>query len=159
MLSKISNRKNVLIYGAGEAGRQLVFSLKNNTEFKVIGFLDDNKDLHQKVFSGKIVYSSSNLEKLIVSKNINLVFLAIPSIGRIKRNLIIKKLNKYKLTVKTLPSISQIIDGRVTVSDIKDLNIDDLLNRDQVKPDIKLLIKNIKKKNCARNWCRGFYWF
>ena len=146
MLSKISNRKNVLIYGAGEAGRQLVFSLKNNTEFKVIGFLDDNKDLHQKVFSGKIVYSSSNLEKLIVSKNINLVFLAIPSIGRIKRNLIIKKLNKYKLTVKTLPSISQIIDGRVTVSDIKDLNIDDLLNRDQVKPDIKLLIKNIKKK-------------
>ena len=146
MLSKISNRKNVLIYGAGEAGRQLVFSLKNNTEFKVIGFLDDNKDLHQKVFSGKIVYSSSNLEKKIVSKNINLVFLAIPSIGRIKRNLIIKKLNKYKLTVKTLPSISQIIDGRVTVSDIKDLNIDDLLNRDQVKPDIKLLIKNIKKK-------------
>ena len=91
MLSKISNRKNVLIYGAGEAGRQLVFSLKNNTEFKVIGFLDDNKDLHQKVFSGKIVYSSSNLEKLIVSKNINLVFLAIPSIGRIK-DLIIKKL-------------------------------------------------------------------
>ena len=69
-----------------------------------------------------------------------------PSIGRHKRNQIIKKLSKYKLIVKTLPSISEIIDGRVTISDIKDLNIDDLLNREQVKPDRKLLNKNIKNK-------------
>ena len=69
-----------------------------------------------------------------------------PSIGRHKRNQIIKKLSKYKLIVKTLPSISEIIDGRVTISDIKDLNIDDLFNREQVKPDRKLLNKNIKNK-------------
>ena len=69
-----------------------------------------------------------------------------PSIERHKRNKIIKKLNKYKLVVKTLPSISEIIDGRVTVSDIKDLNIDDLLNREEVEPDINLLNKNIMNK-------------
>ena len=69
-----------------------------------------------------------------------------PSISRNKKSKIIKKLNKYKLIVKTLPSISQIIDGRVTVSDIKDFNTEDLLNRDQVKPDMKLLNKNINKK-------------
>ena len=69
-----------------------------------------------------------------------------PSIERHKRNQIIKKLNKYKLVVKTLPSISEIIDGRVTVSDIKDLNIDDLLNREEVEPDINLLNKNIMNK-------------
>ena len=69
-----------------------------------------------------------------------------PSISRRKRNQIVKKLSKLKIIVKTLPSISEIIDGRVTVSDIKDINIDDLLNRQQVKPDIKLLKKNISKK-------------
>ncbi len=59
---------------------------------------------------------------------------------------LLKKLNKFKLIVKTLPSISEIIDGRVTISDIKDLNIDDLLNREKVEPDILLLNKNINKK-------------
>ena len=69
------------------------------------------------------------------------MFLALPTIDRNKRNKIIEKLNQYKIIVKTLPTISEIVDGRITVSDIKDLNIDDLLNREQVKPDIKLLNK------------------
>ena len=63
---------------------------------------------------------------------------------------IIEKLNKHKLIVKTLPSISEIVDGRITISDIKDLNIDDLLNRKQVKPDLNLLTKNISSKK--RRW-------
>ena len=140
------NKKNVLVYGAGEAGRQLVMSLKNNTEFKVIGILDDNKKLENTRLMGKKIFFSSNLKKLIIKKNVSLIFLAIPSLKRSRRNQIIKKLNKFKLIVKTLPSISEIIDGRVAISDIKDVNIDDLLNRDQVKPDINLLNKNIKKK-------------
>lgn len=146
MSFKYSNKKKIFIYGAGEAGRQLVISLKKNTEYKVLGFIDDNKKLHKKFFLHLPIYSSSNLKKLISSKNVNLVFLAMPSIGRHKRNKIIKKLNKYRLIVKTLPSISEIIDGRVTISDIKDINIDDLLNRKEVKPDINLLNKNIMNK-------------
>ena len=76
MIVKFSKKKNVLVYGAGEAGRQLVNSLENNTEFKVVGFLDDNKKLYKKVLLDKIVYTSSDLKKLIVSKNVSLVFLA-----------------------------------------------------------------------------------
>ncbi len=146
MAFKSSKKKNIFVYGAGEAGRQLVISLKKNTEFKVVGFIDDNKKLQKKFFLGHPIYSSLNLKRLIISKDVSLVFLAMPSIGRNKRNQIIKKLNNYKLIVKTLPSISEIIDGRVTISDIKDLNIDDLLNREQVEPDINLLNKNIKNK-------------
>ena len=146
MATKISNKKNVFIYGAGEAGRQLVNSLENNQEFNVVGFLDDNKDLQNQVLLGQKIYPPNNLEKLIQDKDVCLIFLAIPSIGRNKRNEIIKKLNKFKLIVKTLPSISEIVDGRVTISDIKDLNIDDLLDRDQVDPYLKLLKKNIFKK-------------
>ncbi len=144
--SKPSNKKNVLIYGAGDAGRQLVIALENNPEFRVIGFLDDNEQLHRQVLLGKTVYSPIKLEKLIQTKDINLVFLALPSISRGKRNQIIKNLNKYHLVVQTLPSISEIVDGRITLSNIKDLDINDLLNREEVKPDIELLNKNINSK-------------
>ncbi len=145
-VKKSSNKQNVLVYGAGEAGRQLVISLENSPKFKVVGFLDDNKLLHRQVLFGQTVYSPSKLEKLIQTKDINLVFLALPSIGRRKRNQIIENLNHFKLNVKTLPSVSEIVDGKVTLSDIKDLNINDLLNRDEVIPDIKLLNKNINSK-------------
>ena len=146
---KTYNKKNILVYGAGEAGSQLINSLKNNPKFKVAGVLDDNKSLENKVLLGHRIYSLSNLEKLSKIKNISLVFLAIPSLARKRRDQIIKKISEQKLIVKTLPSISEIVDGRVTISDIKDLNIDDLLNRDQVKPNSKLLNKNIKKKIVA----------
>ena len=146
MRVRYPKKKNILIYGAGEAGRQLVTSLENNSEFKVIGFLDDNEKLQEKVLLGQTIYSLPDLKKLLITKEVSLVFLAMPSIARNKRNQIIKKLNQYKLAVKTLPSISEIIDGRVTVSDIKDFTIEDLLNREQVQPNLELLSQNIKSK-------------
>ncbi|MDB4154452.1 polysaccharide biosynthesis protein [Candidatus Pelagibacter sp.] len=143
---KYKNKNNVLIYGAGSAGRQLSTSLENNPEMKVIGFLDDNQEFHRQVVLGLTVYNPLKIDKLIVKKNINLVLLALPSINRIKRNQIIDSLNKYKVTVKTLPSIQDIVDGKISVSDIKDLTIEDLLSREQVQPNLKLLSKNIKSK-------------
>jgi FlaA1/EpsC-like NDP-sugar epimerase len=139
-------KKNILIYGAGQAGGQLCISLENSIEFNVIGFVDDNQQLHKQYLYGKNIYSPVRLDNLIVNKNISIIFLAIPGISRIKRNNIIKNLNRLKVKVQTLPSISEIVDGRITLSDIKDLNIEDLLNRDEVKPDIELLNKNINSK-------------
>ncbi len=144
---KSLNKKNVLIYGAGEAGRQLVIALENSPEFKVAGFLDDDSQLHRQVLMGQTIYSPKNLNKLIQNNEISLVFLALPTISRAKRNKIIENLNKFKLSVKTLPSISEIVDDRITISDIKDLNIEDLLNRDEVRSDLKLLNKNINSKS------------
>ena len=143
---KFFDKKKVLIYGAGDAGRQLLTALENSSEFKVIGLLDDDSQLNRQILLGQTIYSPSNLERLVKTKNISIVFLALPTIDRVKRNQIIENLNKYKLIVKTLPSISEIVDGRITISDIKDLNIDDLLDREQVEPDNKLLNKNINSK-------------
>ena len=140
------NKKKVLIYGAGSAGRQLLSSLENNPEMKVIGFLDDNKQFHNQSILGQIVYDPLKIYKIINLKNIDLVLLALPSISRIKRNQIIDILNKYKVTVKTLPSFQDIVDGKISVSDIKDLSIEDLLNREQVQPNLELLNKNINSK-------------
>ena len=147
-VNKLSNnkKKNVLIYGAGEAGRQLVDALENHLEFRVVGFLDDNKLLHRQVLLGQTIYNPLSLNQLLKNKDINFVFLALPEVGRNRRNEIIENLNQYHLTVKTLPSVSEIVDGRVTLSDIKDFNINDLLNREEVKPDINLLKKNITSK-------------
>ena len=110
---------------------------------------DNNKETGKEYMQALLfqtIDSLNNLEKLIESKDINLVFLALPLISRNKRNQIIDDLNKYKVIVKTLPSISEIVDGRITLSDIKDLNVDDLLNREEIKPDIELLNKNINSK-------------
>ena len=139
-------KKNVLIYGAGSAGRQLYVSLENNPEMKVVGFLDTNKHFHRQTLLGQTVYDPSKIDKLIKKKNIDEILLAIPSISRKIRNQIIENLNKYQLTVKTLPSIQDIVNGKVSVSDIKDLTVEDLLNREQVQPDIELLCKNINSK-------------
>jgi FlaA1/EpsC-like NDP-sugar epimerase len=141
-----NKKKNVIIYGAGDAGQQLVIALENNPEFKVVGVIDDNRELQGQFLFGQKIYSQEYLSTLIETKNVDLAFLAMTAINRSQRGKIIEKLNQYKLIVKTLPSISEIVDGRVTISDIKDLNIDDLLNREQVEPDIDLLNKKINSK-------------
>ena len=140
------NKTNVLIYGAGSAGRQLLTSLESNLEMKVVGFLDDDPQFHRQIILGQTVYDPLNIEKLINTKSIDLVLLALPSITRQKRNQIINNLNNHKVIVKTLPSIQDIVEGKVSVSDIKDLSIEDLLNREQVKPNLELLSKNITSK-------------
>jgi FlaA1/EpsC-like NDP-sugar epimerase len=141
-----SKKKNVLIYGAGGAGRQLILALENSPEYQVVGFLDDDDRLHKQILLGYKVNDLSRLDKLILAKDVDYIFLAMPSIGRSKRNQILKNLNKYQIIVKTLPSISEIIDGSINISDIKDLDIDDLLNRKEVEPDVKLLSQNIFQK-------------
>ena len=138
--------KNTLVYGAGSAGRQLVSSLENSFEFKVIGFLDDDDRLQGQVLQGYKIYHSKDLESLNQSQDIDLVLLALPSINRFKRNQILKTLNQYKLTVQTLPSVNDIIEGKVTVSDIKELDINDILDRDIVPAKEELLLKNINSK-------------
>ena len=143
---KLKNKKNVLIYGAGGAGRQLLSSLENNLEMKVVGFLDDNKQFHNQTILGQTVFDPLKIIELNNLKNIDLVLLALPSINRIKRNQIIEDLNNHKIIVKTLPSIQDIVDGKISVSDIKDLTIEDLLDRDEVTPNLELLTKNINSK-------------
>ena len=140
------NKSKVFIYGAGSAGRELLASLQNNPEMKVKGFLDDNKQFHNQTILGQTVFNPLNIEQLVNEKNIDQILLALPSISRKKRNEIIDKLNNYKLIVKTLPSMQDIVEGKISVSDIKDLTIEDLLSREQVSPDLKLLSKNISSK-------------
>ena len=145
-LRNSKNVENILIYGAGSAGRQLLVSLENNFQYKVVGFIDDNSQLHGHYLLGQKIYNPSKLDDLKKTKNINLILFAIPSINKFKKNQIVKNIIKYQLVVKTLPNLIDIIDGNVSVSDIKDFLVDDLLDREPVEPDKKLLNKNINLK-------------
>jgi FlaA1/EpsC-like NDP-sugar epimerase len=138
--------KKVLVYGAGSAGQQLVSALANNNELKVVGFLDDDDRLHGQFLQGQEIYPCLKIADLIKSKEAQLVLLALPSISRSRRNEILKNLSNYPLQVQTLPTIVDIINGRVNLSDIKDLDVDDILNRDQILPNTGLLHKNITSK-------------
>ena len=141
------NKENILIYGAGSVGRQLLTSLENNALYKVVGFLDDNQQLHRQYLLGQKIYNPNKIKDLKQDKKINLVLFAIPSINKSKKNEIIKKLNKEKLVVKSLPNVNDIIDEKISISTIKDFLSEDLLERDPVEPDQKLLNKNIKLKS------------
>lgn len=143
---KITEKQNVLVYGAGSAGSQLVDALKTNQKFDIKGFIDDNPQLHNRILSKVKVYDPSNLDILIQTKSIQIVLIAIPSINRKRKNEIIENLRQYKLIVKTLPSIGEILGGNVRISHIKDLNIDELLIRDEIKPKTNLLNQNIVGK-------------
>ena len=138
--------KKTLVYGAGSAGRQLVSALANSNELNIIGFLDDDDKLHGQILQGQKIYSSLKIADLIKLKEVELILLALPTISRSRRNDILMNLSKYSVRVQTLPTVTDIIQGRVSLSDIKDLDVDDILNRDQVLPNTELLNININSK-------------
>jgi FlaA1/EpsC-like NDP-sugar epimerase len=135
-----------LIYGAGSAGRQLASALASNKEILVKGFIDNDSHLHGSTINGITVYSSNGLQDLLLQLDISDVFLAIPSVSQIQRSEIIASLNGCGVRVRTLPGLIDIASGRVRVSDLHDLDMNDLLGRAVVPPDIGLLEKNIRNQ-------------
>jgi FlaA1/EpsC-like NDP-sugar epimerase len=145
-LLKKTERSNVLIYGAGSAGRQLAAAISNSMEMHVVGFLDDDERLHGNILNGLSIYNPANLAKLIDLLEISDILLAMPSISRRRRNLILNQLGEAQVSVRTLPSFIDLVQGKVTVSDVRELDIDDLLGRESVAPDKNFLAKNITGK-------------
>lgn len=135
-----------LIYGAGNAGRNLSIALEGNDTFKVVGFIDDDISKHRRVLRGKYIYMANELDFLVNKKNIKYLFLALPKMKSSKRTQIINNVSKYNLLIRTLPNLSDIAKGSIVKSDLRELEIDDLLGREKVEPDHKLMQKNIKSK-------------
>jgi len=133
----------VLIYGAGSAGRQLASSLISNHEMLVKGFIDDDPHLQGSTINGILVYPNSNLEDLIYRLEITDVLLAIPSVSQDRRKKIIASLNGCGVRVRSLPGLIDLFSGRVRALDLYDLDMNDLLGREVVSPEVSLLEKNI----------------
>ena len=140
------NLPRVLIYGAGSAGRQLAAALKTSPELVVVGLLDDDDRLHGQVLNGLKIHNPADLVELVEKFRINQVFLAIPSVNRARRNEILELVRAAHVQVRTLPGVMDLAQGRVHVSDLRELEVEDLLGRDPVPPNPLMMGKNIANK-------------
>lgn len=139
-------RSKVLIYGAGNTGRQLAAAMANSYEMQVAGFLDDDDRLHGNVLNGQPVYNPADLGNLVASLNVSDVLLAMPGLSRARRNEILSQIRLVRVAVRTLPSMTDLAQGKVSISDLRELDVDDLLGREPVAPNRTLLAKNIAGK-------------
>ncbi|WP_417223857.1 polysaccharide biosynthesis protein [Amphritea sp.] len=129
----------VLIYGAGSAGRQLATALGESGEFSAIAFIDDDPTLNGMDINDLRVYGPTDIAGLIERYDIDSVLLAIPSVSRFRRKAIVDSLSVFQLRVLTLPALSDIAGGKVSMSDVREVDIADLLGREEVQPDKALL--------------------
>jgi len=141
-----SDRKNVLIYGAGSSGRQLSEALSQSSEYKPVAFIDDQKDLIKQSLNGIRIYTDSALPYLINKYQIQEVLLALNTPSKQKYNQIINRLENFPVHLRILPSVSELAQGKVKIGDLREVSIDDVLGREKVGPNRSLLHTDIEDK-------------
>ena len=137
----------VIIYGAGEAGRELSKGLKNSHKYNVVAYVDDDPQLTGAYLLGKQIHAASDLIRLVGKLDVAQVFLAIPSMSRSRKRQIIDKLEGISIKIKELPSLEEIAEEKVTVNSMRRVDILDVLDRQTVEPDVNLLQQNITGKS------------
>lgn len=136
----------IAIYGAGKAGVQLATALRAGNEYVCVAFIDDNKNLQGSSMAGITVAAPDKLPDLIAQYQIKEILLAMPSISKLRQKQVLAQLEPHKLRIKVTPSIKSLANGELRVQDIRDVEIEDLLGRDAVEPDARLLTVCIKDK-------------
>lgn len=132
-----ARKRPVLIYGAGEAGTQLAHSLRSS--HFIVGFLDDDPSLHRREVAGVHVYNPSLLPTLIADYGIRQVILSIPSLTSSRRKEIVAAVSGHGVKVQSLPGLTELVTGKYLVSQIREIEIDELLGRSSVPPDLDLI--------------------
>ncbi|MDN5646240.1 MAG: polysaccharide biosynthesis protein [Acinetobacter sp.] len=144
--AKKQSRKRVAIYGAGLAGQQIAAALNRSDDYLPVCFIDDKRSLQGQSLSGLKIYSPTKAQTKLGKFGIEEVLLAMPSVGRSRKKEIIESFDSADVKIMELPGVTQLVDGQVQVSDIREVDIIDLLGRDPVPPKGELLEKNIKNK-------------
>lgn len=144
--ASFDQRKNVIIYGAGTIGIQLLRALNEAGGYKTIAFIDSNPSLAGQLVHGVKVLRPEKIGKVIADENVKEVLLATPTALRGERRIALKVLEAFPVVVKTLPALEEIASGNVQVSDLRPIDVEDLLGRDPVTPDMELLAANVQGK-------------
>jgi len=139
-------KASVLIYGAGSSGRQLSTALSQGPEYHAAAFVDDDKAVQGHVIQGIRVYSPEEISKLVTSKKIEKILLAMPSTSVECRKEVLKKIDFLGIQVLTIPGMADIVEGRAKLEEFKDVGVEDLLGRDPVEPKPELMNADIAGK-------------
>lgn len=134
---------HVLIYGAGSAGRQLANAIRASNEMRVVGFIDDDPKLRRATIDNIMVHGPQDLESVVARRSVTDILLAIPSASRTRRGEIVHRMRHLNLHVRTLPGLIDMARGNISVSDLRELDIEDLLGRSPVPPDLNLIERNL----------------
>jgi FlaA1/EpsC-like NDP-sugar epimerase len=138
--------ENVIIYGAGQSGRQLLHALHHGEQYHPVAFVDDAAYLQRSVINGLKVARPEDMEQMIVQHDISQILLAIPSASPERRKEIINSLVGLPVHVRTVPTINELLAGEASVNQIRDVDLDDLLGRDPVPPHPELIERCITGK-------------
>lgn len=136
----------VAIYGAGKAGQQLGFAIRHDGKASLVCYLDDDAGLVGHRIDGVPIFGTDDMGELVQDLGIDEILLALPSVPRSRRLEIVEQLQSYGLKVRSLPSIANIMDGQVSIRDLREVQVEELLGRDPVPPDEKLLGEAIASK-------------
>lgn len=143
---EMKRKPNVIIYGAGVAGRQLVNLLRQGDELNPVVYIDDNKKLQCNVLQGLTVYKREQLSRLVAKFDVKQVLLAMPSATRSQRKAIVTALVDLPVEVLSIPNLDAIVHDNVSLDQLHDVPIEDLLGRESVQPNEQLMEANIKHK-------------
>ncbi|MGB7433569.1 MAG: nucleoside-diphosphate sugar epimerase/dehydratase [Ahrensia sp.] len=143
------NRKKgsrTIIYGAGEAGTQLVHALASSPDASVVGFVDDDSRLHGRDVAGHRVHSPASLPDLVRNLGVESIVLCVPSVAGTRKLEIVSSLAKLPVKTQIVPSISDIASGRYIVDNIQKIELADLIGRSRVPPDLDLIGSVVRGK-------------
>jgi FlaA1/EpsC-like NDP-sugar epimerase len=132
------NKRPVIIYGAGDAGLQLLNSLFHGREYTPVALVDDNPNLQNLAVGGLTVFAPDQLPRLIKETGAHVILLAIPSLSRARRREIVSTLEDLHVEIKTIPGMADIISGKSKISELRTVSAEDLLGRDPVAPDTSI---------------------
>ena len=136
----------VIIYGAGQSGRQLLEAIKQVSEYNAVAFVDDNTAIQRMVIYDLPVHKPSEIGNLINRYGVEKILLAIPSASTKVRKNIIHQLEAYPCEVLTIPGMKDLVDGKISASSLKKVSVVDLLGRDPVAPRPELMAADISGK-------------
>ncbi len=133
-ISATDKQHNIIIYGANSAGISLANSVSMAPQYRLIAFVDDDPALHGQLIARVPIHSSEELAQIARAGDVSEVFLALPNATRTQRIAAISRASELNLSVKTVPAPEEIVSGRFTVSDVRPIDVSDLLRRDTVEP-------------------------
>lgn len=136
----------VLIYGVGDTGMQLASELDHGKSHRLVGYLDDNPSVWRQMLSGVRVYNPALIEDIIIRENVSEIFLVDQELTRRRKRELLNSLAPYSVSLKTLSPLQERSSGRVMLSDLREVGLEDLLGRAPVPPQPELLNKNIRGK-------------
>ena len=136
----------VIIYGAGQSGRQLMEAIRQVNEYRAVAFVDDDPAAQKTIINDLAVYSPNQLNELIERHQVEKILLAIPSATTEERKRIIQSLEAYPCEVLTMPGVKELVDGKISTTSLRKISVFDLLGRDPVAPKEELMHADIKGK-------------